>query len=179
VRVYTRHGDDGSTGLRDGARVSKAMPRVAAYGEVDELNAVIGVLRSETIPDAAEEELQRVQDALFEVGAYLSDPSAAFPLSEPVCDPGWLERWIDAMESELAPLRNFVLPAGVRAAALAHQARTVCRRAERHVVGLHDDGEQVSAVVPFLNRLSDSLFVLARWLNRSAGVPDVPWNAPR
>jgi cob(I)alamin adenosyltransferase len=177
VKVYTRGGDDGTTGLRDGSRVSKATPRVAAYGDVDELNAVIGVLRAEDLPPDASSHLALVQEALFELGAYLADPAASFALSETVTRPEWLERWIDAMDGELSPLRNFVLPAGTRSAALAHHARTVCRRAERRVVALGDGGLEVAAVIPLLNRLSDSLFVLARWLNRKAGVSDVPWRA--
>ena len=173
--MYTRQGDDGSTGLRDGSRVSKADPRVSAYGAVDELNAVVGVLRAEGIPAAASSELERVQSALFEIGAYLSDPRGATHLSSAASDPGWLEKWIDTMDAELSPLRNFVLPAGSRGAALAHHARTICRRAERRVVALREDGVMVADAIPFLNRLSDTLFVLARWLNRCAGVPDVAW----
>jgi cob(I)alamin adenosyltransferase len=150
---------------------------VAAYGEVDELNAVIGVLRAEGIPAAASAKLERVQEVLFEVGAYLADPTGASQLSKAASAPGWLERWIDTMGAELSPLRNFVLPAGTRGAALAHHARTVCRRAERQVVALRDGGLDVAAAIPLLNRLSDALFVLARWLNRDAGVPDVVWQA--
>ncbi len=175
MKVYTRTGDDGSTGLGDGSRVSKASLRVAVYGDVDELNAVVGVLRAEELPAAAAAELERVQSLLFEVGAFLADPRARRALSEQVLSPKWAESWIDAMESELPQLRNFVLPAGARAAALAHQARTVCRRAERGVTALAARGEPAAVVIPLLNRLSDALFVLARWLNRRAGVPDVLW----
>jgi cob(I)alamin adenosyltransferase len=175
VKVYTRTGDDGSTGLGDGSRVSKASLRVAAYGDVDELNAVLGVLRAEELPAEAGAELQRIQSLLFEVGAFVADPQARFILSEKVLQPTWAEGWIDAMEAELPPLRNFVLPAGTRAATLAHQARTVCRRAERSVVALSERGDGVAIVIPTLNRLSDAFFVLARWLNRRAGAPDVLW----
>jgi cob(I)alamin adenosyltransferase len=178
VRVYTRTGDDGSTGLSDGSRVSKASVRVAAYGDVDELNAVIGVMRAEALPGEAPEVLEKVQSLLFEVGAFLADPTGRFPLSEDAVRPVWLERWIDTMEGELPALRNFVLPAGSRAAALAHQARTVCRRAERRVVGLRDEGASVGVVIPLLNRFADALFVLARFLNRRSGVPDALWHAP-
>ncbi|HUK14404.1 MAG TPA: cob(I)yrinic acid a,c-diamide adenosyltransferase [Thermoanaerobaculaceae bacterium] len=177
MKVYTRVGDDGTTGLRDGSRISKAAPRVAAYGDVDELNAVIGVLRTEELPAPAGTRLEQVQATLFEVGAFLADRQARFRLSDAATQPDWLERWIDEMDTELEPLRNFVLPGGTRAAAIAHQARTVCRRAERGVVALADVGEAVAATVPFLNRLSDTLFVLARWLNRRAGTPDVRWQA--
>jgi len=175
VKVYTRLGDDGRTGLRDGSRVSKAAVRVSAYGEVDELNAVIGVLRAEGFSAPAAAELKHVQEVLFEVGAYLADPTGATTLSETVSDPSWLERWIDSMDAELSPLRRFVLPAGARGAALAHLARTICRRAERQVVSLAEGGAEAGPVIPLLNRLSDALFVLARWLNRQAGVPDVVW----
>lgn len=173
--MYTRGGDDGSTALGDGTRVSKSAARVAAYGDVDELNAVIGVLAAETASGVVIGPLRRVQAALFEVGARLASPTRAAGLPEEVRDPAWLETWIDAMAEELPPLRNFILPGGGRAAALAHHARTVCRRAERGVVAMHDRGEAGGEMVPFLNRLSDTLFTLARWLNAREGTPDIPW----
>ncbi len=175
MKVYTRTGDDGSTGLGDGSRVSKGSQRVGACGAVDELNAVVGVLRAEVLPPPVAAELERIQALLFEVGAFLSDPRKRFDPSEDVVRPGWLERWIDQMEGDLPPLRNFVLPAGGRGAALAHLARTVCRRAEREVVALRDGGEEVEAVIPLLNRFSDALFVLARWLNLRDGVAEALW----
>jgi len=177
VNVYTRTGDDGSTGLADGTRVSKADGRVAAYGDVDELNAVIGVLRAEDLPAEGVPQLKRVQALLFEVGAFLADPAGRPPLSEGAVRLEWLEHWIDALQADLPKLRNFVLPAGVRAATLAHQARSVCRRAERAVVALRDRGAGVEVVIPLLNRLSDALFVLARWLNHRGGVADTLWHA--
>jgi cob(I)alamin adenosyltransferase len=177
VNVYTRTGDDGSTGLADGSRVSKATPRVTGYGDVDELNAVIGVLRAEDLPAEVGPQLKRVQALLFEVGAFLADPQGRPALSQGVLRPAWLERWMDAMQADLPKLRNFVLPAGTRPAALAHQARTVCRRAEREVVALRDEGAGVDTVIPLLNRLSDAFFVLARWLNHKAGVADTLWHA--
>jgi cob(I)alamin adenosyltransferase len=177
VKVYTRTGDDGSTGLADGSRVSKGSLRVAAYGDVDELNAVIGVMRAEALPQETIPVLEQVQALLFEVGAFLADPRGRFSPSSDALRPVWLERWIDTMEAELQALHNFVLPAGSRSAALAHHARTVCRRAERNVVNLRDDGAGVDAVIPLLNRLSDALFVLARWLNSKSGVPDTLWHA--
>jgi cob(I)alamin adenosyltransferase len=177
VKVYTRTGDDGSTRLADGSKVSKANARVGAYGDVDELNAAVGLLRAEEPPAAAREPLERVQNVLFQVGAFLADPGGRFALSAAIVDPGWLERWIDAMQADLPELHNFVLPAGARVAALAHAARTVCRRAERGVVALRDQDATVTGVVPFLNRLSDALFVLARWLNHASGSGDVPWHA--
>jgi cob(I)alamin adenosyltransferase len=175
VKVYTRSGDDGSTRLADGTRVSKANLRVSAYGDLDELNAAVGILRAEDLPPQAASELERVQELLFEIGAYLADPKGRFSLSAAVRQPGWLERWIDSMQAELPELRNFVLPGGGRAAALAHLARTVCRRAEREVVALRDQGDGADAVIPVLNRLSDALFVLARWLNHRGGLSDTLW----
>lgn len=179
MKVYTRAGDDGSTSLGDGSRVSKANLRVAAYGDVDELNAVVGVLRGEGLPAEATTELERIQSLLFDVGAFLADPRGHRALPEEVVRPEWAERWIDTMEVEIPALRNFVLPAGTRGAGLAHVARTVCRRAERSVVALAERGDQVGPVVPLLNRLSDAFFVLARWLNRRAGTPDVIWATRR
>lgn len=176
MRIYTRSGDDGSTALGNGQRVSKAAQRVAAYGDVDELNSALGVLRAEPLPAPAATELAHVQDALFQIGAFLADPSGRHRVPAELLHPVWLERWIDAMDAELPPLRNFVLPAGCRAAAAAHLARSICRRAERGVVALHESGETpVAEVLPLLNRLSDALFVCARWLNLHAGVGDAAW----
>lgn len=179
MKVYTRTGDGGTTALGDGRRVSKGSSRVAAYGDVDELNAALALLLAEGVPGAAAGPLSRAQHVLFEVGAFLANPARTDVLTDAARDAGWLERWIDAMEAELPPLRNFVLPGGTRAASLAHQARTVCRRAERAVVHLQDEGDGDVTVVPLLNRLSDALFVLARWLNRRADVADVVWQAGR
>jgi cob(I)alamin adenosyltransferase len=175
VKVYTRGGDDGTTALGDGKRVSKAADRVAAYGDVDELNSVLGVLAAEPIDLDVRASVQRVQAALFEVGARLAAPSRSPELSVEVRDPAWLEHWIDSMDGDLPPLHNFILPGGTRVAALAHHARAVCRRAERGVVSLHNRGESDGELIPFLNRLSDTLFILARWFNFRGGTPDVPW----
>lgn len=177
MRIYTRTGDDGSTALADGTRVFKSSARVWAYGEADELNAVLGLLRAEGLPAETDENLARVQSCLFSIGTCLADPGGKFSFDREALRPDWLETWIDAMERQLPPLRNFVLPGGARPAALAHLARTTCRRVERRVVALALDasGEEVDGIVPFLNRLSDALFVLARFLNRCAGVADVVW----
>jgi len=175
VKVYTRKGDDGTTGLADGTRVAKDHARVAAYGDVDELNAVLGLLRAEAVSNGDGGCLERAQNALFEIGALLADPRDSGAASGDVADTAWLEQWIDGMDRELPPLRSFILPSGVRAAALAHQARTVCRRAERRVVELSGATPGVVAVLPLLNRLSDALFVFARQLNHRAGVGDTPW----
>ncbi len=179
MSVYTRGGDGGVTSLADASRVSKANRRIGSCGDIDELNAVLGVLASEQLPGGVLERLRSVQSALFEVGALVADPSGRHELGPAVADPSWLERWIDEMERELEPLHSFVLPGGTKAAALSHQARAVCRRAERSTVALKDEGGAVGGVVPFLNRLSDALFVLARWLNRRASVPDLPWRLAR
>lgn len=165
--------------MAGGARVSKGAVRVAVYGDVDELNSVVGVLRSEVSWAEVDRQLSQVQHLLLEAGAFLADPKGGHPLPKAATDPSWLERWVDEMEQDLPPLRNFVLPGGGRAAAMSHWARTVCRRAERGVVALHDAGEPGGAVIPFLNRLSDALFVLARWLNHRQGFADVIWQAAR
>jgi len=177
VRVYTRQGDDGTTGLADGSRVPKDAVRVWAYGEVDELNAVVGLLRAEAPPADVDQQLARVQSCLFTLGAVLADPGERFAVDEEALHPNWLESWIDIMEAELPPLRNFVLPGGHRPAALSHLARTTCRRAERRVVALQagGGGPRLARAVPFLNRLSDAFFVLARLFNWRAGVADVVW----
>jgi cob(I)alamin adenosyltransferase len=175
MKIYTRGGDRGATSLADGSRVPKSTLRVSAYGNVDELNAAIGVLRAERLGTRVDRELAVVQSALFEIGAWLADPCGRFTLSPAVLDPIWLEDWIDAMDAKLEPLKSFVLPDGGRPGALAHLARTVCRRAERQVVALATGGIDASAVLPFLNRLSDALFVLARWLNRRAGKAEGVW----
>jgi cob(I)alamin adenosyltransferase len=178
VKIYTRSGDDGSTALGNGRRVSKATQRVDAYGDVDELNSAVGVLLAERPPEPTATELTRVQDALFHVGAFLADPGGRHRVPAELLHAAWLERWIDQMDAELPALRSFVLPGGSRPAALAHVARSACRRAERQVVALCDEGEtSASEVLPLLNRLSDALFVCARWLNRRAGVGDVAWKA--
>lgn len=177
MRIYTRTGDDGSTALGDGRRVPKSADRVAAYGDVDELNSTLGVLAAEPIPDLAARQLARVQALLFEVGAFLAS-SGRHSLPEEVLRPGWVEAWVDDMEGTLAPLRNFIIPGGHRSAALAHLARATCRRAERQVVSL-GEAEGGMEAVPFLNRLSDALFVLARWLNAQAAFPDVLWQGRR
>ena len=170
MKIYTRTGDQGQTSLFGGARVAKNDARIEAYGTVDELSSFIGVARASSVPAEVDAELQRVQRDLFDIGARLASPgSSRFPGvdAERI---GALERAIDAMESELPPLTGFILPGGSLGASQLHVARTVCRRAERCVVGLQDD-----ATVTYLNRLSDYLFVAARFANLRAGVPDVPW----
>ena len=172
TRIYTRTGDEGTTGLGDGSRTGKDSPRVNALGDIDETNSVIGLLLCEELPDDVRTLLIGVQHDLFDLGGELSIPGAQL-LAEN--GPTQLEAAIDRYNAQLAPLKEFILPGGSRAAALAHLARTVCRRAERAVVALAQD-ENVSATGRrYLNRLSDLLFVLARHLNRESGCGDVLW----
>ncbi len=176
MKIYTRTGDAGETSLFGGERVPKHDPRVEAYGTVDELNALIGVLRSEALPAESDAVLAEIQESLFAVGAALADPSHRLPPRASAWDSAPLERWIDAMDEELDPLRHFILPGGDRAAALAHLARTVCRRAERRIQGMAGDGLP-SGLLPYVNRLSDALFTLARLLNTRRGVAEAVWPA--
>jgi cob(I)alamin adenosyltransferase len=176
-RIYTRSGDQGETGLGDGTRVSKDHPRVTAYGEVDELNAVLGLL----LVDAADERdlLRTIQNDLFDVGADLCVPAAVGESPEKALrvradQATRLEAEIDRLNARLQPLRSFVLPGGSRVSAWCHLARTVCRRAERAVVTLARAESVNPQVIVYLNRLSDLLFVLARVANRD-GQDDVLW----
>lgn len=175
VKIYTRTGDKGETGLFGGARVSKNDPRIEAYGTVDELNSLLGLCRSSRLEPNIDAELDRTQSDLFDVGAFLAAPhSDRFPSVRPdrISD---LERAIDAMENELQPLKTFIVPGGSDSASRLHVARTVCRRAERRVIALDDDSEEMLTTIAYLNRLSDFLFVAARYANHRGGVPDTPW----
>jgi cob(I)alamin adenosyltransferase len=181
VKIYTKTGDAGETGLFGGDRVPKHHRRVAAYGDVDELNAAIGLARALAPEEFAGELLERVQRELFTVGAELATPdpaklARALP-GRPIGPPeiAALEGAIDVHEAVLDPLRTFILPGGTPKAAALHLARTVCRRAERAVVSLSGETTLNPSLVPFLNRLSDLLFVLARAANAQAGQADVPW----
>mgnify|MGYP006278985727 CR=1 FL=1 len=190
MKIYTRRGDEGETGLLGGDRVPKSDRRVEAYGTVDELNAAVGLARS-LAREAGEElletgRLKRIQDDLFAVGARLAaaDPERAAEKGlVPDFPPGRvedLEAWIDELEADLPELDAFVLPGGSPAGAQLHAARTVCRRAERAVVRAAGDQESLSdAVLPYLNRLSDLLFTLARAANRRAGAPETEWEPVR
>lgn len=171
-KIYTRTGDAGTTGLGDGSRAAKDAPRIAALGDVDEINAIVGVLLCEELPDEVRTLLTGVQHDLFDLGGELCVPGGAFLKDT---QPGRLEAAIDRFNAELEPLKEFILPGGTRAAALAHQARTVCRRAERAVVTLAQLEMVSEPARQYLNRLSDLLFVLARWLNKDAGRGDVLW----
>lgn len=178
ARIYTRTGDDGTTGLVGGKRVTKDFPLVAACGELDELNALIGVVRSNALPDRADKILEGVQNALFVIGAEIATPEGIAQKSPGIRDAEIrsLETEIDALEKELEPLGQFILPGGARAAAELHLTRAVARRAERHLVALSRIHRITPQVLCYLNRLSDLCFVLARYLNRHQGVPELhPW----
>lgn len=175
-KIYTRTGDDGTTGLGDGSRVSKDDLRVEAMGNIDELNSVLGVLLTETLSLATHNSLTRIQHDLFDLGGELSIPGHAMLKPERVAE---LEQTLDAYNANLAPLKEFILPGGTRAAALCHLARTVCRRCERVLITLQTEQAISPAALPYINRLSDLLFVLARLINHEAGQPDVLWQHQR
>ncbi len=183
MKIYTRTGDSGQTGLFGGERVSKADPRVEAYGAVDELNTLLGLVRAKLPAGALSDLLADVQGRLFEVGAELATPRVEDPkLAARVprvsaSSVQALEGWIDRLEADLPPLRGFVLPGGTEAGALLHVARAVCRRAERRVVALAERAAVNPEILRYLNRLGDLLFVAARWVNLAAGTPEAPWRA--
>jgi cob(I)alamin adenosyltransferase len=171
-KITTRTGDDGSTGLADGTRVAKDSARICAMGSVDELNSHLGVLLAETLPDHLRTELLQIQNDLFDLGAILASPGA------PVFDAAKLARLDAAIahyNADLPPLREFVLPGGIRAAALCHVARTVARRAERDLLHLMQSEAVPQAGLQYLNRLSDFLFVISRTLNRAANTSEPCW----
>ncbi len=180
MKIYTRSGDDGTTGLLGPGRVGKDSLRIDAYGTVDELNAALGVARSTRLDPRADDLLARIQNDLFLVGSALADPDPDGPFHSAL-DPERtveLERFIDALDTELPPLHQFILPGGIPSAAHLHLARTICRRAERLVFTLTRHAhEPVAPAIPvYLNRLSDLLFVLARAVNHRAGQTDIPWS---
>jgi cob(I)alamin adenosyltransferase len=180
VKIYTKTGDAGETGLFGGPRVRKSDHRVDAYGEVDELNAALGVVRAQVEDPELERHLARIQDELFCVGAELATPHGAKARSAiPPVEARWVERLeaaIDAWEAELPALHQFVLPGGTRTAAALHLARCVCRRAERRVVVLAAEAELAPVTLAYLNRLSDFLFVAARLANHRAGRSEAGWD---
>jgi cob(I)alamin adenosyltransferase len=181
LKIYTRTGDEGDTGLFGGGRVSKDHPRVEAYGDIDELNAVLGQARSIDMMPRIDEVLAPIQRDLFAIGALLATPDLA-KMHEQLAKAritderiAQMERSIDDGDAELEPLKAFIMPGGTPKAAALHVARTVCRRAERAVVRLQRDVEVPQVVIVYLNRLSDLLFVLARVANRRAGAGEVTW----
>ena len=181
MKIYTRTGDEGDTGLFGGGRVPKDHPRVAAYGDIDELNAVLGVVRAAEPVDFFEPLLESIQQDLFSIGGHLATPDperVMKSLEKAALSPARVsefERIMDEAESALPPLRAFILPAGTPKAASLHLARTVCRRAERSVVHLARDNDVPELFVIYLNRLSDLLFTLARLANVRSGVSDATW----
>jgi cob(I)alamin adenosyltransferase len=179
MKIYTKTGDEGETGLFGGGRVSKDSLRIEAFGTVDELNAHLGMVRSMNVPADIDAELARLQGELFVLGADLATPadSTAKKIRRiGLSEIERLEKVIDVFESRLTPLRSFILPGGAPFAAQLHVARTACRRAERHAVRLAR-AEKVGPIpVKYLNRLSDLLFVLARTANMRAGASETPWN---
>lgn len=175
-RIVTRTGDAGTTGLGDGSRVPKDDARIEAIGSVDELNSSIGVVLAEPLPDDVRSLLTDVQHDLFDLGGELSIPGHS------AITPAHIKRVEDAVErynADLSRLKEFILPGGSRPAALAHVARTVCRRAERRLVAMGSSGDPPPPARVYLNRLSDLLFILTRVLNRAHGVPDVLWQKER
>jgi cob(I)alamin adenosyltransferase len=182
MKIYTRTGDAGTTGLFGGGRVEKDSVRVEAYGAVDELNASLGVARRSVDPDVADvgDRIESIQNDLFALGAELATvPGQEARLTIPrlaATDIGRLESWIDELELTLPELKNFVLPGGCAAGAQLHEARTTCRRAERRVVTAGREAPVRTELVIYLNRLSDLLFVLARYVNHRAGLPETTWN---
>jgi cob(I)alamin adenosyltransferase len=182
VKIYTRTGDSGETGLFDGTRVPKSDARVATYGDIDELNAWLGFAHATLaagLEDVAEK-LQRIQRDLFALGARLADPSHR--IAERVTkaavtndDVARLESWIDELEAPLPPLRKFILAGGSSAGAALHVGRTICRRAERAMVALNQTSPLEPELLVYINRLSDLLFVMARAVNARAGTPEIEW----
>ena len=172
-KIYTRTGDDGTTGLGDGTRVAKDSLRVKVMGDVDELNSIIGIMQTEAQGANIHEVLEAIQHDLFDMGGELCMPGYAMIKPERVTA---LETQLDAWNETLSPLKEFILPGGSRAAAYCHLARTVCRRAERTMTKLNSQEKLTEVSLHYINRLSDLLFVLCRTLNKNAGKPDVLWN---
>jgi cob(I)alamin adenosyltransferase len=179
LKIYTKTGDHGETGLLAGPRVGKEHPRIEAYGTVDELAAAVGVARAEGPPDEVDSVLGRIQHELFMVGAELASPTPGKRVMSTVGEQhiGQLERDIDRLEEQLPPLTEFILPGGSKASAALHVARTQCRRSERRVVALtrQPDGTVSRDIIIYLNRLGDLLFVLARIANQTAKIADEVW----
>jgi len=181
--IYTKTGDSGETGLFGGGRVGKDDPRVSAYGELDELNASIGLARSQGLDPQMDALAATLQDELFTVGSVVATPQGTKAEQHiPKIKSEWIkamEDAIDAFDRELPPMNAFILPGGCKAAAALHVARTVCRRAERRAVPLYREGKVELLVIGYLNRLSDLLFTMARAANHRAKIEDVKWVPPR
>lgn len=177
MKIYTRKGDTGDTALFGGSKTKKSNIRIHAYGTVDELNSTLGMVLSYSISKIGKEILNQVQHDLFVVGAMLATPN---PENSKINEVGeqevkQMEEWIDTLETDLEPLKSFILPGGSGAGSTLHLARTVCRRAERESVELSQNEAIPESVIMYLNRLSDLLFVLARYENKHQGVEETPW----
>ncbi len=182
VNIYTKAGDGGETGLFDGSRVAKNDPRIETYGDIDELNASLGVVLGFIRDDTDIRNcLLTVQRELFVIGAHIADPTARVETergekaSFSDAQVTRLEQWIDEFEADLPPLQTFILPGGSKGGAALHHARTVCRRAERHIVALSQQEPVSPLIITYMNRLSDLLFVIARLENQRRNRPEIPW----
>ena len=175
-KIYTRTGDDGTTGMGDGSRVEKDDPRIEAIGAVDELNSTTGFLLTHELPDAVRTSLTTIQHRLFDIGGEFSIPGTTVITTEQVEQ---LEQILDELNADLPALKEFILPGGTASAAACHMARAVRRRAERRSYSLGKQASVNPASLKYLNRLSDLLFVMARHLNQQAGEPDVFWTHER
>ena len=175
-KIYTRQGDDGTTGLGDGSRIEKHAERVEVMGEIDELNSIIGLILVENLPNRVAQSLTDVQHMLFTIGGDLCIPGRESVNAECVDS---LEYFLDFMNESLSPLKEFILPGGCRAAALCHQARTVCRRTERRLSRFLLSTEGLGIHLQYINRLSDLLFVMARYINQAENHNDVYWQSAR
>lgn len=175
-KIYTRTGDDGTTGLGDGARVPKDHLRVEAYGTIDELNSVLGVALALPLPEEVRVALAPIQHELFDLGGELCIPGRDVIDESQVVR---LEQALDGLNASLSPLKEFILPGGTQAAALMHLARTVCRRAERRIISLAHAEPVNTLSIKYLNRLSDLLFVAARYINVRAQTPEILWQTAR
>lgn len=177
MKIYTKKGDSGQTSLFGGTKIMKNEDRIEAYGTVDELNSVIGMVLTHSLTKKGKGILQEIQHQLFILGADLATPQTKKTKIERIGTPviDQIEKWIDKLDEELSPLMNFILPGGSPAGALLHLARTVCRRAERKTVTLKENETITDECIIYLNRLSDLLFVMARYENLEAGVQETPW----
>lgn len=180
MKIYTKTGDQGVTSLFGGKRVSKAHLRIDAYGTIDELNAWIGLLRDQEVNRSHQETLLSIQDKLFTLGSMLATEPGNTKVKIPAlkeADIHLLEQEIDMMDASLPALKSFILPGGHSSVSFCHVARTVCRRAERLVIALHETEPVSALVIPYLNRLSDYLFVLSRKMSHDLGVTEAPWDS--
>lgn len=178
MKIYTKTGDSGETSLFGGGRVPKSNHRIQAYGTVDELNSNIGLIRSTKLESESESVLQELQSHLFVLGADLATPPQSKAKTQRIKeeDVAQLEDWIDQFDEEIPPLKHFILPGGTRGASLLHVSRTVCRRAERCCIEAMQSGESISdEAIKYLNRLSDLLFVMARYENLRNGIDETAW----